>query len=218
MNYESIYNYINSRYVMPIGLQHKKDADYIEEESFSRDIAYRVAYIYDYFHDGEPFKCSELNPAEDPSKTMVEIKFLKDSSESLSKDQIAYHIQFRPSHECLIIGNGFMQSMTLHILLVCRLTSLMKKAYTIGGLFAAKRSTINSLCILCCHVIIIYSGYTTINSSTCGELRDLEIVITLVLGEIILLRFQKIRIKFGCHLMKSQVTCITIKDLLFLHQ
>lgn len=77
----------------------KNDSDMIMENTWNEDLQSRVAYIYDYFHDDEPDKNVDLNPAESKSKVAVDIKFITDSYNTLAKDQVPYHIQFRPSHE-----------------------------------------------------------------------------------------------------------------------
>lgn len=78
---------------------HKKHSDLVMEATWDRDIQSKRCYIYDYYHDSEKDKYT-INPAEDKSKTPVDVKFIVTQYGTLSKDQVEYHIQFKPSHEC----------------------------------------------------------------------------------------------------------------------
>ena len=84
------------------GQVRKNQSDMIMEATWDRDIQSRVAYFYDYFHDSEPLKLRNLNSPNDPLKTPIDIKYIVSSSQTYDKDQITYHIQFKPSYECNI--------------------------------------------------------------------------------------------------------------------
>ena len=75
----------------------KNAADEIMEETWWEDIASRVAYLYDYYHDDEPLKLRGLRSDKSRTKTPIDIKYIVDTYQSLSKDQVPYHLQLRPS-------------------------------------------------------------------------------------------------------------------------
>lgn len=83
-----------------VGQAHKSQADLVMEKTWHRDLQSKLCYIYDYYHDSEPNKNYNLNPKNDPLKTPIEAKYVVSSYGSLSKDQVEYHIQFRPSQKC----------------------------------------------------------------------------------------------------------------------
>lgn len=83
-----------------VGQVHKTESDMIMEATWDNDLESQTAYIYDFFHDSEPLKLIGLNPSKDHLKTPVKIKYLANSSQTFDKDQITYHIQFKPSHRC----------------------------------------------------------------------------------------------------------------------
>lgn len=85
-----------------IGQVHKTESDMIMEATWDNDLESQIAYIYDYFHDGEPLKLRGLNPQYDRLKIPVEVKYIVNSSQTYDKDQVTYHIQFKPSHECCV--------------------------------------------------------------------------------------------------------------------
>lgn len=78
----------------------KKQSDMIMENTWWEDIQSRVAYIYDYYHDDEPDKNEFLNPTESETKTPIDIKYIITAYNSMAKDQVDYHMQFRPSQKC----------------------------------------------------------------------------------------------------------------------
>lgn len=85
-----------------IGQVHKYESDMIMNETWNRDIQSKVAYIYDFYHDDEPLLLKDLHPELSKTKTPVDIKFIVNSYNSENKDQVGYHIQFRPGFECPI--------------------------------------------------------------------------------------------------------------------
>ena len=82
------------------GRARKLQSDIIMEATWDRDIQSCTAYIYDFFHDSEPFKLRNLNSPNDQKKIPVEIKYIVNGSQTYDKDPITYHIQFKPSYKC----------------------------------------------------------------------------------------------------------------------
>lgn len=75
----------------------KYNADCIIEASWDESIESKIAYIYDHYLDDEPLKYRNLNSAKSKTKIPVEVKFIVNSHNSDSKDQVSYKIQFKPS-------------------------------------------------------------------------------------------------------------------------
>lgn len=81
-----------------IGQIIKEQSDFVMEETWDSDIQSKVCYIYDYFHDDQP----ELNYGMtyyNTSKTKLDVKFIITTYGSMSKDQVEYHILFKPSQK-----------------------------------------------------------------------------------------------------------------------
>ena len=85
-----------------IGQVHKEQADMLMEKTWDRDIAARTGYFYDYAHDTHIKQLNDLHPEEDDYKVPMDIKFIVASSQTYSKDAITYHLQLRPSQECVV--------------------------------------------------------------------------------------------------------------------
>lgn len=79
-----------------IGEAHKLESDKIMEQTWHNDIDAKIAYFYDQAHDEEFKVRNNLHP-ERTHKIPVEIKFFEMEYNSLSKDEVAYHIMFKPS-------------------------------------------------------------------------------------------------------------------------
>jgi len=77
----------------------KTQSDDIMNQTWWDDIQSRVVYLYDYFHDNEPTTNYDRHPEEDPLKIPVDAKFIITQYETLSKDQVEYHLMFRPGQE-----------------------------------------------------------------------------------------------------------------------
>lgn len=75
----------------------KSQSDFITESTWDRDISTLDCYMYDYKHDDEIGKLYGLNPKESPNKTHVLAKFIITQYNTISKDQVEYHLQFKPS-------------------------------------------------------------------------------------------------------------------------
>ena len=81
-----------------IGQIHKENSDFIMEETWYADPQSKTCYIYDYFHDNQ----SHLNEGmtyENTTKTKIDAKFIITKYNSLDKDQVEYHLMFKPSQK-----------------------------------------------------------------------------------------------------------------------
>jgi hypothetical protein len=82
------------------GQAKKLNSDMILEATWDDDISSRVGYLYDYYHDDEFDVEYDLHPNISKTKIPIDIKFIEVSYNTMDKDQVAYHIQFRPSQKC----------------------------------------------------------------------------------------------------------------------
>ena len=82
------------------GQARKSYSDMIMENTWDGDMQSKKCYIYDFYHDDEPEKNYKLSPSHSRSKTQIDAKYIVNSYNSDGKDQVSYHIQFRPSQEC----------------------------------------------------------------------------------------------------------------------
>ena len=76
----------------------KSQSDVITESTWYEDLATRTCYFYDHFHDNEPLRLDDLHPDE-RLMTPIDVKYIVSSSQTYDKDQITYHIMFKPSEE-----------------------------------------------------------------------------------------------------------------------
>ena len=81
-----------------IGQQIKEESDWLMEETWDANIQSKVCYIYDYFHDNKPWLAENITH-ENTTKTKVDAKFIITKYSSIEKDQVEYHLQFRPSQK-----------------------------------------------------------------------------------------------------------------------
>ena len=79
-----------------IGQIYKEQSDFVMEQTFFNDIQSKVCYIYDYFHDDQPWLAEDITH-ENTTKTKIDAKFIVTKYSSIDKDQVEYHLQFRPS-------------------------------------------------------------------------------------------------------------------------
>lgn len=79
-----------------IGQIHKENSDFVMEETFFNDPQAKVCYIYDYYHDDKPWLAEDIT-YENTTKTKIDAKFIVTKYSSIDKDQVEYHLQFRPS-------------------------------------------------------------------------------------------------------------------------
>lgn len=85
------------------GEAHKIESDMVMEETWYDDIQTRLAYFYDYEHDAHPRQFEGLTPADDIDKIPITIKYIENSSQTLNKDAVSYHIMFRPSQDLNVV-------------------------------------------------------------------------------------------------------------------
>lgn len=81
-----------------IGQIHKENSDFAMEYTWDNDIQSKVCYIYDYYHDDQPGLSKNMT-YENTTKTKIDAKFIITSYGSIDKDQVAYHIMFKPSQK-----------------------------------------------------------------------------------------------------------------------
>lgn len=79
-----------------LGERLKSDSDKLMESTWDNDIQSKRCYIYDYFHDDQPLLNSGMT-YQNTTKTHIDAKFIVTQYGSISKDQVAYHLMFKPS-------------------------------------------------------------------------------------------------------------------------
>lgn len=85
-----------------IGNVHKIQSDIIEEYTWNNEIESRIAYFYDWNHDTHHTQLTHLHPEQDEYKVPMDIKYIVASKQTLAKDAITYHLQLRPSQQCVV--------------------------------------------------------------------------------------------------------------------
>lgn len=75
-------------------LAHNSNRDM--EMTWDEDIQSKRCYIYDYYHDDQPHLAEGMS-YDETTKTPIDAKFIVTQYGSLSKDQVEFHIMFRPS-------------------------------------------------------------------------------------------------------------------------
>lgn len=96
----SLYKKMLSSKGNKIGEVHKKNSDMIMEKTWWNDIQSCVCYLYDYKHDDEEDLNYGLHPEQSKTKIAIDAKYIVSSYNSDNKDQVSYHLQFRPSQVC----------------------------------------------------------------------------------------------------------------------
>ena len=81
-----------------LGMSHKKDSDMIMEQTWNRDAQSKKCYIYDYFHDDQPW-LNEGMTYDNTTKTAIDAKFIVTTAQSIDKDRVTVMLQFRPSEK-----------------------------------------------------------------------------------------------------------------------
>lgn len=81
-----------------IGQIHKENSDFVMEETFWNDPQSKVCYIYDFFHDDSPHINFGMT-YENTTKTKIDAKFIVSKYQSVDKEQVEYHLMFRPSQK-----------------------------------------------------------------------------------------------------------------------
>lgn len=79
-----------------IGQIHKENSDFVMETTWENDVQSKVCYIYDYYHDDKPWLAEDITH-ENTTKTKIDAKFIVTKYSSIDKDQVEYHLQFKPS-------------------------------------------------------------------------------------------------------------------------
>ena len=74
-------------------------SDITMEETWNRDPQSRKAYLYDYYHDDQKDLGKGMTYSKNTSKTPIDIKFIVTQYSTLAKDQVEYHVMFRPSEK-----------------------------------------------------------------------------------------------------------------------
>ena len=82
-----------------LGEVKKNQSDMIMEATWDRDLQSKTCYIYDYYHDDEPDKNYKLSPQKSRTKAAIPAKYIINSYNSEGKDQVFYHLQFKPSQQ-----------------------------------------------------------------------------------------------------------------------
>lgn len=80
------------------GQQRKIDSDNVFEQTFYEDINTRTVYVYNQRRDTEFEKEGNLQPWE-TDKIPIDVKFFEIQYNSLAKDEVPYHITFKPSFD-----------------------------------------------------------------------------------------------------------------------
>lgn len=81
-----------------VGRAHKSNSDMIMEQTWDRDIQSKKCYIYDYYHDDQPWLRDGMT-YENTTKTPIDAKFIITTGQSLDKDRVTVMLQFRPSEK-----------------------------------------------------------------------------------------------------------------------
>ena len=82
-----------------IGQIHKENSDFTMEYTWDSDVQSKICYIYDYAHDDSPTLKDHITYDENTTKTKIDAKFIISSYGSIDKDQVAYHLMFKPSQK-----------------------------------------------------------------------------------------------------------------------
>ena len=85
---------------MTNGQRRKSDSDKYIEYTWDEDLQSKKCYIYDYFHDDAKGRIKGYDPSRSLTKTPIDAKFIITQYGTISKDQVEYHLQFKPSQKC----------------------------------------------------------------------------------------------------------------------
>ncbi len=88
---------LNAQKGQTIGEAHKYESDRVMEATWYNDINAKTAYFYDQDHDEEFDVEDDLHP-EKTRKIPVEVKLFEMEYNSLAKDEVAYHLMFKPNY------------------------------------------------------------------------------------------------------------------------
>lgn len=87
-----------------LGEKLKSDSDMVMELTWDNDLQSKVCYIYDYFHDDKPHLNFGMT-YENTTKTKIDAKFIVSKYQSIDKEQVEYHLMFRPSQKTIFDEN-----------------------------------------------------------------------------------------------------------------
>lgn len=85
-----------------IGRVHKTQSDMIEEYTWNNEIESQIGYFYDWNHDTHHTQLIGLQPYNDNYKVAMDVKYIVASRQTMAKDAITYHLQLRPSQNCIV--------------------------------------------------------------------------------------------------------------------
>lgn len=94
----SFYKNILQQQGSSIGQVRLHQSDIIMENTWDFDLQSKKCFIYDYYHDDQPWLSNGMT-YENTTKTPIDAKFIINSYQTFDKDQVVYHIQFRPSQK-----------------------------------------------------------------------------------------------------------------------
>ena len=92
----NINTYSGEKNYSTLGEYLKYSSDLIMEATWDNNIQSKVCYIYDYKHDDQP-NIKDHMTYNKTTKTKIDAKFIVTQYGSITKDQVAYHLMFRPS-------------------------------------------------------------------------------------------------------------------------
>lgn len=81
-----------------VGQMYKSNSNMIMEQTWGSDIQSKKCYIYDYYHDDQPWMRDGMT-YENTTKTPIDAKFIITTSQSLDKDRVTVMLQFKPSEK-----------------------------------------------------------------------------------------------------------------------
>ena len=83
-----------------VGEALKHQSDDIMNATWWNDINSTVGYLYDRYHDSEPTTLYGLSPEEDTNKMPIDVKVVKNASQTYEKDYVTTHLLLRPGQKC----------------------------------------------------------------------------------------------------------------------
>ena len=82
-----------------VGQAVKAQSDAVMEATWNNDMDSKIAYFYSQEHDDEFETRDDLHPEKSLSKIPVEVKLFEMEYNSLAKDEVAWHLLFKPSFD-----------------------------------------------------------------------------------------------------------------------
>lgn len=95
---DGIYRSGNDR--LTIGEIVKIDSDNTMNETWWNDPQSQIGYLYDWYHDDNKTILRNLRPKDDLKKIPIDVKFIKNTYQSLDKDIVTRHLLLRPGQKC----------------------------------------------------------------------------------------------------------------------